>query len=511
MPSPSHPASANGAPAPRRLLVILTSLLVAAASLLIAAPAALAVPPTTEVFDTVDVLDAEELASDLATVNFRDEVALKILTVDVTAWGQDPASDLALNDAVLAYARSEQPGWIDGDVWADGIVVLAIDPDNRFLGTYAGDDTALGESGFEDVQDAMREEAGHSDWQGAMVSGAEKYAALLGRPFWANPMVIFVEVIVGLAGLIWAVGALTTGSSRRRAVDRALAQHSEAEQRAGGIRESARRIPTDRAYGRFTHQDAERWLQDLQAAESRRAELPAHRGRLWGITGSSAAAAKDYTEIVDRLESGAAPLLATADLLLGTGAWQDAWAEERRPLESSLEGVDDLLARLAADGDPTGPSAEALRASADEIAAQLAGVDEAFRRGDLAAEDALAALDRLTGDLARASSAVRREAVRRDATDDVEAGVMQEAMPEGFVRDFPGSVRARRAIREPDAYLDYGEDWSISPVLRTISWYGIASQALATHRNPPSTSTSSSSGYSSGSGGFSGAGSSSRF
>jgi uncharacterized membrane protein YgcG len=82
---------------------------------------------------------------------------------------------------------------------------------------------------------------------------------------------------------------------------------------------------------------------------------------------------------------------------------------------------------------------------------------------------------------------------------------MRDALPEGFTRDFPTSVRGRRFARHPE---DYVSGYSLSPVLWTGAWYGGATSALDTHRNPPATSGSTG-GYSGG--GFSGAGSSSSF
>src|SRR5699024_1365914 len=114
-------------------------------------------------------------------------------------------------------------------------------------------------------------------------------------------------------------------------------------------------------------------------------------------------------------------------------------------------------------------------------------------------------LDELTDRLSLASARVREEVIGSSAHDEEEADVMRDAEPEGFVRDFPTSVRGRRFARHPQ---DYVSGYSLSPVLWTGAWCGGATSALDTHRNPPA-SSGSAGGYSGG--GFSGAGSSSSF
>src|SRR5690606_40282375 len=121
-----------------------------------------------EIDDEQDLIeDPEALAAQLRATSFRDgaaHVELHVVTLDIGAQGADPDADTGLNDAVRNYATAEHPDWIDGEKWADHLVVLAIDPENRKVGTYAGEDVKLSDGGFEDVQDAMKDDAQDGDW-----------------------------------------------------------------------------------------------------------------------------------------------------------------------------------------------------------------------------------------------------------------------------------------------------------------------------------------------------------
>lgn len=493
-------------PAPS-LAVLLTALLAIAVAVLAPAPAAHAMPPASvQVLDTVDVVeDDQSLTTRLEGVDLRESVDLVALTVDVTDHGASTGNDRALNDAVLELARSEHPGWISGDTWADGLVVIAIDPENRLVGTYAGEDVKLSDGGFEDVQDAMKDPARDGEWADALTAGAEEYAALLGRPWWQGPGPIIGAVLALVAAGAAVIAALARGARSRSTVRTARERHEDVRAKRRETDQAAARIPRHSTYGATILADVEDYRRAVDGAETIEHDLPARPGPLWGIGAASAAQAKEYRDAVAVADAADDTIIGAAQLLGRTGDHRGAWQEERRPLDESLAAVEDTIREAGLGADEPSAAADGLRATAREVAGELEDVSRDYLAGTRSPDECLAQLDALTERLAVASGRVREEVIGIRATDEDEAGIMRDAGPEGFVSEFPTSVRGRRAARHPQ---DYAADYTLSPVLWTGAWYSGATSALDVHRNPPS-SSGSTSGYSGG--GFSGAGSSSSF
>ncbi|MEO2096531.1 MAG: DUF5129 domain-containing protein, partial [Brachybacterium sp.] len=229
------------------LLALLAVLLPAA---LAPAPARAEPPASVEVTDTTRSVDPEILEHRLAEIDFRTEVRLVVLVLDVTEHDLDPADDRALNDAVLDHARSSEPSLLsaDGSHWADGTVILALDPENRFLGSYGGEDVKLTEEQFADVQDAMRDPARDGDWDRSVEAGAEEYAALLLRPWWQRPAVqILVGAVLVLAGA-WVLILLGLRRGARERADRTRIRHDEVLARRALTDAAGRTLPASSPY-----------------------------------------------------------------------------------------------------------------------------------------------------------------------------------------------------------------------------------------------------------------------
>src|SRR5690625_603416 len=133
--APPRRTSGTGRPAPGRIALLTLLLLLAA---LVPAPSLAAPPSTVSVHDETGAVDTAQLEQELAEVDFRTEVDLVVLVLDVTEHGHDASEDTALNDAALDHARASAPELLsaDGSRFADGTVILALDPDNRCLGPY---------------------------------------------------------------------------------------------------------------------------------------------------------------------------------------------------------------------------------------------------------------------------------------------------------------------------------------------------------------------------------------
>lgn len=523
--APRAPRATTRAPAPSAhvrslVLVLLGALALLALLAPLLAPGAYAAPPgAVEIDDEQGVIDdPDALQGRLEGIDLRDAAApvdLKVVTLDIAAHDADPSADTGLNDAVLDDARSEHPDWIDGEKWADGVVILAIDPEHRKVGTYAGEDVKLSDGGFEDVQDAMKDDASDGAWADAFEAGAQKYADLLGRPWWRSPGAIIGAFIALVALGAGAVAALARGAGSRRRVRTARERFDDVRAKRQETDQAASRIPRNSSYGATILADVEDYRRAVDEAESTSSELPAHPGPLWGIGPASARRAKEFEKSVEVADRADDTIIGAAQLLGRTGDFRSAWEEERRPLDESLAAVEQTIAEVLdpADTDTDGQqsttthsaAAAGLRSTAQQVSTDLEEVSTAYLDGGISPDDALERLDELTERLSVASERLREEAIGARSKDDDEVKVMRDAEPEGFTSDFPTSVRGRQFARHPQ---DYVSGYSLSPVLWTGAWYGGATTALDTHRNPPA-SSGSTSGYSGG--GFSGAGSSSSF
>jgi len=110
--------------------------------------------------DTAGVIDPAALERGLAGVEFREPTRVVVYTergADLSALSDDAASQ-EFNGRVLAHARERHPEWIsaDGKKWADGLMIFALDPANRMMGVYYGEDRRIST----DQQAEVREDAG---------------------------------------------------------------------------------------------------------------------------------------------------------------------------------------------------------------------------------------------------------------------------------------------------------------------------------------------------------------
>lgn len=102
---------------------------------------------------------------------------------DLSALDDDRASQ-AFNGRVLERARAERPDWLsaDGQKWADGLVIVALDPDNRVIGVYVGEDRMLSTGQLREVREAGHEAARAARWTDTVVDVTDAAAELMGAP-----------------------------------------------------------------------------------------------------------------------------------------------------------------------------------------------------------------------------------------------------------------------------------------------------------------------------------------
>src|SRR5690625_5536147 len=97
--APPRRTSGTGRPAPGRIALLTLLLLLAA---LVPAPSLAAPPSTVSVHDETGAVDTAQLEQELAEVDFRTEVDLVVLVLDVTEHGHEDRKSTRLNSSHVA-------------------------------------------------------------------------------------------------------------------------------------------------------------------------------------------------------------------------------------------------------------------------------------------------------------------------------------------------------------------------------------------------------------------------
>lgn len=461
-----------------------------------------------QIEDTGGVLIEDEIAAAVDDVRFYAPTTVAVFTI----LGEgSSADDRALNDAVLAHAREERPDWLsaDGNDYADGLYLVAIDPESRLVGTYTGEDRVVGTDTELAIQDSMREDLRAGMWTDATITGIEAGADVVGRPILRSGPVLIVAALVGVALLVGAAWYVVTGSRRVRASREARAEGDRAMAEVVGdlddIDLHVGLIPEDSEYGGLVlrkHREYTRGFRELTELGNRARGVPESAYD----EEESVAVLTEYRDTARRMNGLAGTIADTAALLNRDNAWPQAWARQVDPVLEDLARVEPVLAGLPAEvrGSDAAGAARAFAAEAE--------TDVTALRGDLEHERLTpdAALDRLRE--------VRLELTRH-----------LDALASVVTRQHRSNERKRRAV---GAAL--GASRRSQPVDTTIlgvaapagmTFFSVAafqdgvesgrgSSSAATHSSDSAGTSSGGSitGYTpSSGGGFSGSGSSSRF
>ncbi|MDN5685702.1 MAG: DUF5129 domain-containing protein [Brachybacterium sp.] len=503
---------------PRRSLrrvgvMLVLTLALMMSSLLAPQPAQAAPPHSVSVTDTTGEVDPELLQARLTETDFRTEVDLAVVVLDVTEYGSDPAEATALNDAVVTHARDADPELLsgDGEQVAEGTVILALDPAHELVGSFAGGDVALDESGTETVRDAMEGDAEDGRWADALETGTQKYGGLLDRSWWQHPVLRAAAAIVVGAGVILAAAALYGRHTARRRVEAALPRYREVQQGRARTEESARTLPSSSPYARAALAAQEDFRRRLEAAEQLHERLPAppERTWTWGLAGSERSLARSFESALRQLDEADDDLLATSDLLRRDGVWRTAWERELRPLRDSLSALGGALPEESDRSEQEAVASADVRELGGDIAVELDTLTTDLEAERIDPDSALERLDTLTRELSAAVARLQDARIDRLAADEEEREVLRRSAGDVRERGYR-SVRGRRHALERDASQVGDVFWTLSPLLWYSSWASRSASALETHRGSAGTGTSSTAGDSPAADGFSEAGSSSR-
>ncbi|CED91663.1 Signal peptide protein, YSIRK [Actinomyces succiniciruminis] len=303
--------------------------------------------PAVEIHDEAEAVDDDALRSALEDIGFRRDIRLAVFTTDDV----DPyaSSDTVFNDAVLGYALNEQPSWIstaDPDVWADGLVILAVSPQGRWVGCYFGEDVKVDLRTQQKIQDSAKGSFRMSQWEAGLEAMAKRTADSLGKPIASTEvalLVAFMGLAAALAVLAWMFWSRRVArdayKQARRHFTQVTTDYDATQIRAGTI-------PADNAHGaqvlaRFA------WFEERYAELVRLfSDFGSPRGAQW-FMGSRrrcaqklAASAKELDRVDDLIAS------ASTFLTLGPG-WEEVWENEQGPVREDLGSYAALCASVA--------------------------------------------------------------------------------------------------------------------------------------------------------------------
>ncbi|AMM30750.1 hypothetical protein SA2016_0045 [Sinomonas atrocyanea] len=478
------------------LLLIAVWAAAASGVLLVSAPAALAVPPTQVVVeDTAGALYRPQLDPALAKISFYEPTKVVVFT-------RAGAAADNLNEEVLRYARANHPEWIspDGQKWADGLFIFALDTTGRHVGTYFGEDRKVSLDEQKAIQDDTKDLFRAAQWTDGTIAGVKSAASRIGRPWYLSPAAMIGGGIAGVAVLGGAGAWAGVRAWRRRKFAEALSSgdrsYSSVTLALDTTELNASTIPASSSYGGLV---LERW----EGFRAKHREATSLRDRLTLMTprersrSTSVKEARKYEELAQALD-GLDDAIADTNAILNRGSsWRSAWQRQTQDLTGELDGVDAMLAAKTTAG--TSESARALASGVGLARAEIERLGAGLEDGSLTPEAALDGLkaqrERIGALLGAHAEAVIDEHAKSQKERDLMRGKL-----EASTRSWRSTHRTQGSILDV-AY----------PQLPVISIVSFNSGIAAGYSAVDSARSSSSTGYGSSGGSFSGSGSSSSF
>ncbi|WP_230085420.1 MULTISPECIES: DUF5129 domain-containing protein [Arthrobacter] len=478
---------------------ILAVMAVALLTLLGVAPAALASAPTDIVVeDAAGVLYQPQLLPAIAGINFRQPTKVAVVTIDGVA-GSD-----VLNASVLELARDLHPEWLssDGQKWADGLFIFALDPTARKVGTYMGEDLKVSAGDQAKIQDATKSLFGQAQWTDGTIAGVRKGAALINRPWYLSPGFIVTASIAGGAALVglgtWLVLRKRNRSKAEELMKAGDASFANVSLDLDVTELNANTIPVHSTYGlqvlekyrNFSTGYARAGVLNQQVHAFSQRELS--QGKNVKIVSSYADAAIELDGLDDVIAD-------TNTLLNKFSGWEAAWDRQVRPLRDDLDRLPELLNRSEARGLS---SAAALGSFGVQTQDNLQLWASQIQTGRLQPESALDLLKETRAGLGQLLSSHSDDLIGEYAKTNSEAEKM------------------RRTITDQRNYsTGYGRPNILGTVYGMNVFYSVSTfdHAYSSARTSvesarsSASSSGSSTGYGAGGGSFSGSGSSSSF
>ena len=472
------------------------TLLLVLAGLLGAAPAAHAVFPTEVVVeDAAGVLDQATLLPAVEAIDFYEPTKVAVYTYNGSASAN-------LNEEVLRFARAEHPEWLspDGQKWADGLFIFALDPVGRWVGTYMGEDRKIPLEQREDIQEATKELFRDAQWTDGTIAGIERGAELINRPWYRSGAFI---------GSLWAAGIAVVGffgvrfgvrrqnlARARREIERGDRSYSNVSLDLDATEVNANTIPPTSEYG-------SRVLEKYRGFMTGYTEASKLNDRVHAMSekelksGKNVKTAAEYARIATELDALDDVIADTNTFLNLASGWERAWDRQLAPLREDLDGIDTLIeegpetARSAA-------TAATLRSFRDRTREDLEDWAAGLTDGRTAPDTAL----RLIQD----SRSEFTDLLKAHADTVIDAYAKTSSEKDKMREDMDEELRSGDRRSSP-TILD-----TVYPPYMFYSAYAFnAGYSSAQSSVDSSRSSGSTTGYGSSGGSFSGSGSSSRF
>ena len=325
--------------------------------------AAAAVPPVSvQVEDRAGVLDRSTLLPALEGIEFHEPTRVVVYTYNGRAEDN-------LNEEVLRFARTEHPEWIsaDGQKWADGLFIFALDPVGRHVGTYMGEDRKVSLEQRSDIQDAARDLLRDAQWTDGTIAGVRRAAELINQPWYQSiAFLVAAWVTAGTAALgagAWLIVRAVTRSASRKEIERGDQSYANVSMDLEVTELNAATIPASSRYGSQVLEKHRTFLNRYNLASGLANRVHALSKGALGIR-RNLKLAREYADAASELDA-LDDVIADSNALLNRGStWQTAWDRQLAPFRSDLAGLEQLLTRRHAQGDSA--TAAALRSFRDQ-------------------------------------------------------------------------------------------------------------------------------------------------
>ncbi|MGO4235633.1 DUF5129 domain-containing protein [Pseudarthrobacter sp. YAF2] len=462
-----------------------------------AASAAVA-PVAVVVEDTAGVLDRNTLVPAVERIQFYEPTRVAVFTYNGTAADN-------LNETVLSFARSRHPEWIspDGQKWADGLFIFALDPVGRHVGTYMGEDRKVSLEQRSDIQDASKDLFRDAQWTDGTVAGIRRAAELINQPWYRSAgFLITAWVTGGLAALGAAAWLTVRGVTRarcRKQIERGDRSYSNVSMDLEVTELNAGTIPDSSRYGSQVLEKHRSFLSRYAATTELSNQVHALPRRALSRR-KSLNLAREFADNAARLDA-LDDVIADSNALLNRAAtWPTAWDRQLAPFRTDLAGLEQLLAKRHGQGDSA--SAAALRSFRDESLREIERWTADLADKAITPEEAL---DRLYAARSRLSELLEKHAetvIQGFARNDHEARLMGEQMDAAH----EGLTRRGERKYEPSILGTCYPTYQFFSVATFNSGFTTGVGSVNSARGGGSTT-----GYGSSGGSFSGSGSSSSF
>ncbi|MET3945959.1 putative membrane protein YgcG [Arthrobacter sp. UYCu512] len=374
--------------------------------------------------DKAGVLDQKTLLPAIRQIDFYQPTKVAVYTYS------GAASD-NLNEEVLRFARSEHPEWIseDGQKWANGLYIFALDPVGRHVGTYMGEDRKVSLDQREDIQNATKELFRDAQWTTGTIAGIQRGAELINQPWYRSTAFLVAAwgaAAAAVAGAAtWLIVRWRTRLSSRKEQARGDASYASVSMDLQVTELNAGTIPEASRYGSTVLEKHRTFMAKYRTAtglsnqvHSLSARDLSRRPNLKLIRSYADAAAE-----LDALDD----VIADTNALLNRGSvWAPAWDRQLAPFRADLAAIEQMLSKRNAGGNTA--TAAALRSFRDTSHRDIEGWTAELADGTISPETAL---DRLRDARTQLSELLRDHAdtvIAGYAKNEKEANLMRKEM-----------------------------------------------------------------------------------